>query len=197
MSRLFGFVFAACLLAFATSISVLAANPDWPKSLTLATASPGGVFYVYGEAVAKILTESLKIDVNPLPTQGSEHNVKLVESGGAQLAFSPWALGSRAGTAPAIGREVNTIAKCGHYFRCMTRHSNSSHCDDQVSRRLLSSTIETSAPGRAPLVKATAAASDTLPQNAVKNTFLPFHPGAVRYYREVGIKIPDALVPTN
>ena len=47
------------------------------------------------------------------------------------------------------------------------------------------------------LVKVTAAASDTLPQNVVKNTFLPFHPGAVRYYREVGIKIPDALVPTN
>ena len=47
------------------------------------------------------------------------------------------------------------------------------------------------------LVKATSAASDTLPQNAVKDTFLPFHPGAVRYYREIGIKIPDALVPTN
>jgi TRAP-type uncharacterized transport system substrate-binding protein len=25
----------------------------------------------------------------------------------------------------------------------------------------------------------------------------PFHPGAVRFYREIGIKIPDALVPTN
>src|SRR6202011_2108901 len=87
MSRFFGFVFAACLLAFATSISVPAASPDWPKSLTLATASPGGVFYVYGEAVAKILSESLKIDVNPLPTQGSEHNVKLVESGAAQLGL--------------------------------------------------------------------------------------------------------------
>jgi uncharacterized protein len=47
------------------------------------------------------------------------------------------------------------------------------------------------------LVKMTSAASETIPQNAVKNTFLPFHPGAVRYYREVGIKIPDALVPTN
>jgi uncharacterized protein len=47
------------------------------------------------------------------------------------------------------------------------------------------------------LVKATAAASDTLPQNVVKDTFLPFHPGAVRYYREIGIKIPNALVPTN
>ena len=47
------------------------------------------------------------------------------------------------------------------------------------------------------LVKATSAASDTLPQNVVKNSFLPFHPGAVRYYREIGVKIPDALVPTN
>ena len=26
---------------------------------------------------------------------------------------------------------------------------------------------------------------------------LPFHPGAVRFYREIGIKIPDVLVPTN
>jgi len=47
------------------------------------------------------------------------------------------------------------------------------------------------------LVKAHSAASDTLPQNVVKNTFLPFHPGAVRYYREIGISIPEALLPTN
>jgi TRAP-type uncharacterized transport system substrate-binding protein len=47
------------------------------------------------------------------------------------------------------------------------------------------------------LVKATLAASDTLPQNVVKNTFLPFHPGAVRYYREIGISIPETLAPTN
>jgi uncharacterized protein len=47
------------------------------------------------------------------------------------------------------------------------------------------------------LLKAISAAAETLPKNVDKNTFLPFHPGAVRYYREVGIKIPDALVPTN
>jgi TRAP-type uncharacterized transport system substrate-binding protein len=47
------------------------------------------------------------------------------------------------------------------------------------------------------LVKVTSLAGDTVPQNAVKNSFMPFHPGAVRYYREVGIKIPDALIPTN
>ena len=87
MSRLMSLVFAVCLLAIASPTTVPAANPEWPKSLTLGTGSPGGVFYVYGEAVAKVLTDSLKIDVNPLPTQGSEHNIKLIESGGAQLGF--------------------------------------------------------------------------------------------------------------
>ena len=47
------------------------------------------------------------------------------------------------------------------------------------------------------LAKAHASARETVPENVVKNTFLPFHPGAVRYYREVGIKIPESLVPTN
>src|SRR6185369_3769859 len=41
------------------------------------------------------------------------------------------------------------------------------------------------------LVKAHATARETVPENVLKNTFLPFHPGAVRYYREVGINIPD------
>jgi hypothetical protein len=47
------------------------------------------------------------------------------------------------------------------------------------------------------LLKTTSAARETIPQNAVKDTFLPFHPGAVRYYREIGIKIPDELTPMN
>jgi TRAP transporter TAXI family solute receptor len=53
----------------------------------LGTASPGGVYYVYGEAVARILTEKLGLTVNPLPMQGPVHNVRLVESGGAQLGL--------------------------------------------------------------------------------------------------------------
>ena len=47
------------------------------------------------------------------------------------------------------------------------------------------------------LVNVSSAASDTIPQNVVKNTLLPFHPGAVRYYREIGISIPQSLVPTD
>ena len=47
------------------------------------------------------------------------------------------------------------------------------------------------------LVKGHASASETLPENVVKNTFLPFHPGAIRYYREIGITIPASLIPAN
>ncbi|MBX9465359.1 MAG: TAXI family TRAP transporter solute-binding subunit [Aquamicrobium sp.] len=38
-----------------------------------------------------------------------------------------------------------------------------------------------------------ATAAETIAANTDKNTFLPFHPGAVRYYEEAGIAIPDEL----
>jgi len=38
-----------------------------------------------------------------------------------------------------------------------------------------------------------ATASETIPANADKNGFLPFHPGAVKYFDEAGIAIPDEL----
>jgi hypothetical protein len=48
------------------------------------------------------------------------------------------------------------------------------------------------------LLKAHSTAAETIPQNVLKDTFLPLHPGALRYYRENGIKIPDVLAtPTN
>jgi TRAP transporter TAXI family solute receptor len=327
MSRLMGFVFAACLLAIGISTSVMAADPNWPKSLTLGTASPGGVYYIYGEELAKILTEKLGITVNPLPTQGPVHNVKLVDSGGAQLGLitmgvglqgwngtGDWAggkqfrnmralfpmydtpfqvvvlqrsgitalaqldkkrigVGPKAGTGgayvPAILKVLGMSAEMNYgSFDVMAAELVAGRYDASItligvpvpavqqaeakepvtfvslspeqieairkampefspskiaagSYRLLEKDYVTIgmfnfAIGRADLpddlvyqlvkavfenqprlLKATSAATDTLPQNVVKNTFLPFHPGAVRYYREIGISIPDSLVPSN
>src|ERR1041384_7697535 len=84
---------AATLPLAIESTSVLAAGPNWPKSLTLGTASPGGLYYVYGNALVQILTEKLGIPVNDLPTQGPVHNVKLIESGGAQLGLITMGVG--------------------------------------------------------------------------------------------------------
>ena len=327
MSRFLGLIFAACLLAAATSTGVLAADPNWPKSLTLGTASPGGVYYVYGDELAKILTEKLGIPVNPLPTQGPVHNVKLLDNGTAQLGMitmgiglqgwngsGDWtggksfhnmralfpmydtpfqaivlqqsgvttlaqlnnkrvSVGPKAGTGgtyiPAIlkllgisadinygsfeamaaelfagrddafatltGAPVPAIvaAEAKERFIFVSPSSEQIEAIRKAMPEFSPSTIAAGtyrsvdkdydtfgvynfAIGRADLpddlvyqlvkavfenqprlVKATSTAGDTLPRNVVKNTFLPFHPGAVRYYREIGIKIPDALAATN
>jgi hypothetical protein len=304
-----------------------AQNADWPKSLTLGTASPGGVYYVYGEAVAQILTERLKVTVNHLPTQGPVHNVKLIESGGAQLGMitmgvglqgwngtADWTAGQRyrkmralfpmydtpfqvvvlqrsgisalaqleqkrVGVGPRAGTGGTYVPVIMKILGISAQISNGSFADmaselfagrhdaivtltgaplpaiQEVGKKepitfiSLSSeqrdTIRKALPefsgsiipagtyptldkdymtlgvynfaigqadlpddlvyqlvkaihgNHARLLKAHPTAAETVPQNVVKNTFLPFHPGAIRYYREVGIKIPDALVPTN
>lgn len=35
----------------------------------------------------------------------------------------------------------------------------------------------------------------TTPENAVNASSIPLHPGAIKYYRELGLKIPDRLLP--
>jgi TRAP transporter TAXI family solute receptor len=327
MSRLMGFVLAACLLATATSTSVLATDPDWPKSLTLGTASPGGVYYVYGEAVAQLLTEKLGIPVNPFPTQGPVHNVKLMESGGTHLGLitmgvglqgwngtGDWTngkrfrnmralfpmydtsfqfaalrrsgistvamldkldigAGPRAGTGgtyvPEILRVLGLSVRVGYgsFNEMATKLLSGEYnalvltggapfpaakeleakepltflgpsAEETASIRKAMPELTPSiipagtyssldkdystigvynfAVGRSDLpedlayqlvkavfenqprlIKASSTAGETVPRNVVKNTFLPFHPGAVRYYREIGISIPDSLVPTN
>jgi TRAP-type uncharacterized transport system substrate-binding protein len=44
------------------------------------------------------------------------------------------------------------------------------------------------------MVKGHAAAKETVPENVSKNTFLTFHPGAAKYYKERGQNIPANLV---
>jgi uncharacterized protein len=327
MSRFLGLIFAAGLLAVGASTGVLAANADWPKSLTLATASPGGVYYVYGEALAQILTEKLGITVNPLPTQGPVHNVKLLENGTAQLGMitmgiglqgwngsGDWtagksfhnmralfpmydtpfqaivlqqsgvttlaqlndkrvSVGPKAGTGgtyiPAILKLLGISADINYgSFEAMATElfagrddafatltgapvpaivaaeakerfifvSPSSEQIEAIRKAMpefspskisagtyrsldkdyVTFGVYNFAIGRADLpddlvyqlvkavfenqprlVKTISTASDTVPKNVDKDTFLPFHPGAVRYYREIGISIPDALAATN
>ncbi len=45
------------------------------------------------------------------------------------------------------------------------------------------------------MVKGHAAAKETLTENWDRNTFLPFHPGTVKYLQEKVIKVPDKLLP--
>jgi uncharacterized protein len=74
----------AALLWFGPTRS---AEPNWPDSLTIGTASSGGTYYVYGEGLAKILTAALDIPVTMLPTAGPAENIELLEAGEAKIGF--------------------------------------------------------------------------------------------------------------
>jgi uncharacterized protein len=67
--------------------SARAAEADWPKSIAIATASPGGVYYVYGQALADILGKKLGIEVTAQATQGPTRNIILIETGHAALGL--------------------------------------------------------------------------------------------------------------
>jgi len=313
------------IFALASSQPAKAANPDWPKSLTVGTASPGGVYVPYGRALAKLWTEKLGIPADAVATQGAAHNFRLLDVGGAQIgmttmgiALQGWngtgqwtagkqfrdvralfpmfdtafhlvvlrrsgittlaqldkrslGVGPRAGTSgtyvPDIMRILGIAAEikygslddlatellAGRYdadapmtglpspsvaaveikepltFIRLTHEQidavrkampelSSSTISSKIYRSLESDYdtfgVYNFAIGRADLpdelvyqllkvlfenAQALAAevpaALETIPRNVDKDTFLPLHPGAIRYYRERGIQIEPKLVP--
>ena len=80
---------AATLLAAAAATSAIAQDKSkWPQSLTLATASVGGTYFVYGGVVATLLTEKLGIQVSTQQSQGPVSNLMLVNSKKAELGMT-------------------------------------------------------------------------------------------------------------
>jgi uncharacterized protein len=79
-----------------------------PGKVALATASPGGVYLIYGQALAPILSRALQIEVTAEPTQGAVQNVILLERRQTMLAF--------VNTGPALqGWNGSDWAKGTHY----------------------------------------------------------------------------------
>jgi TRAP transporter TAXI family solute receptor len=60
---------------------------------------------------------------------------------------------------------------------------------DEVAYNIVKTVLE----NNPRMVQGHSAAKETVAANAIKNTFLPFHPGALKYYKEKGIKISDKV----
>jgi len=56
--------------------------------------------------------------------------------------------------------------------------------------------VKTVLENAAELARAHPASKETLLENWKRNTVIPFHPGALRYFKEKGISMPAALVPS-
>jgi TRAP transporter TAXI family solute receptor len=90
----------ASLLALVAALLCLsntwAAEPGRPKSIAIATASPGGTYYVYGQGLADILGSELGVEVTAQATQGPTRNIILIETGRAVLGLITMGIGREA-----------------------------------------------------------------------------------------------------
>ena len=86
------------------------------------------------------------------------------------------------GTYPSLTAEYHTVG----LFNFVVAHKDLS--DDLVYR-----IVKAAFDKHSRLVQTHSAAKETIPANIKKDTFLPVHPGAMRYYRELGIDLPAVL----
>ena len=310
----------ACL-----AITAGAFAQERPASLTIVTASPGGVYAIYGEGLASIITKATGVKTSTRQTQGPSQNLVLVQSGQAQLGLTtsgpayealngklelkpgdkhtkvralfamyptPFQMiaskssginslqdlnGKRVGVGPRGGTggeywprwlntlginaniqfggigdqgsqladgRLNAIVTAGgiplpsftelettkpvnifgmspavqdgilkHYPYAVdftipknTYKNQSSDlktvamwnfviANSDMSEKLAYEITKAAFENHESLVKTHASAKDTLAENILKDTVIPLHPGAVRYYREIGIQIPGAILP--
>jgi TRAP transporter TAXI family solute receptor len=315
---------SALLISVLPAINVAVAQEVVsPRRIALATASPGGVYLVYGQALAPILSRALQIEVTAEATQGAVQNVILLEKRQTMLAFinigpalqgwngSDWAKGTRYrsmrvifpmydtafqfvvhkrlaaksldnftglrigggprggtsgayveqvfralgipalvrhsawdnlgsqltereldGAAAAVGApfpvlaqldaqqiidfialspeqiaslrnqipEITPSAIAAGTYRSLTKDYptiglyNFAVAHKDLSDDLVYQIVKTVFENQAELVKAHPVAEETVPKNIDRNTLLPLHPGALRYYREKGIAIPAAAL---
>jgi uncharacterized protein len=86
-----------------------------------------------------------------------------------------------AGTYSSLARDYQTIG----LYNFAVAHKDLA---DDLVYRIVKAVFD----NRGELVKAQPSAKETIPANISRDTVLPLHPGAERYYREIGIPIPVA-----
>ena len=320
MKKLMMSVVGAGLLV---STAAVAERDDWPRDLTVGTASQGGVYFVYGGGMASFLTDELDVNVSGEVTGGPVQNVTLVQTGEHDIglvtmgpAFEAWtgqselapglehsdiralfpmyetpfhgitlrssgitSVGDLDGRRVSVGPAGGTPARIGRAFSkssvwtppslMRARPTRPASCrmvwsmpsssppasrlrpfsqlaaeadvitfgftpeeheqvleafpevsaftipagtysvqeEDQASVAMWNYAIahqdmpeslayeitKTVLENNERMMQIHAAAAATLAENWDNNSFLPFHPGAVRYYEEIGIEIPEDL----
>jgi TRAP transporter TAXI family solute receptor len=122
---------AAVIGGLALSTAALAqGKANWPKSLTLGTASVGGTYFIYGGVVAQMLTTKTGVNVSTQQTQGPNQNMILVNDGRIDLGMITMGVGLHGwnGTGWANGKKYQNLrAVFPMYdtpFHCVTNESS-------------------------------------------------------------------------
>jgi hypothetical protein len=53
---------------------------NWPQAMTIATASPGGTYAIYGAGIAQLIRDVVKVPTTTEATQGASQNLVLIQN---------------------------------------------------------------------------------------------------------------------
>jgi TRAP transporter TAXI family solute receptor len=91
-----------------------------------------------------------------------------------------------AGTYPALANDYQTIG----LYNFAVAHTDLA---DDLVYKIVKAVFD----NREQLIEAQSSAKETVPANITRDSVLPLHPGALRYYRELGVTIPPGLALGN
>src|SRR5690606_457967 len=80
MIRLSICAFAVGLAMTPPAVSQEADRSDWPNTVVIGTASPGGTHAIYGQGVASVISSHVGLPASTQQTQGPTQNLVLVHS---------------------------------------------------------------------------------------------------------------------
>ena len=157
---------------------------------TLRHASWGDLSRQLGDGMLDVVTYTAGMPVPALMELEATNAVSLYslspDETDALVAALPFVAGFTvpAGTYSSITEDVSTVA----IWNFAIAHKD---LPDDFVYEVVKAVLE----NNDRMVAAHATARATLAENVGGNNFMWLHPGAIRYYREIGIDIPDALVP--
>ncbi len=115
----------------------------------------------------------------------SAHPIAFIEPSAEQVAIIRKQLPE---ISPSVVKNDNYAALAKDYSTFGLYNFAIAHKDlpDDLVYRIVKAVFD----NNAEMIKAQLSARETVPPNIARDTLLPLHPGAVRYYQEVGIRIP-------
>lgn len=157
-------------------------EPVWAGYSDLASQQIDGLIgpigNIIGVPVAAVNESAAQMDIVKFGVDGEYREAAMKE----WPFFSPAVI--PAGTYEWMDYDVDTM---GIY--------NFAICHKDLPESLVYEIVKTIMENNDSMVTTHSAAKETLPENFVHNTFLPYHPGAIRYFEEKGFTIDPSLYP--
>jgi TRAP-type uncharacterized transport system substrate-binding protein len=173
------------LLAIGLILSFSYGYAQTKKRISIATGGTGGVYYPYGGAIASVISKYIPgVEATAEVTAAAVDNLKLIPTDGAlPKVFEKYGQVYVKANIPktAYPKMTGDVGVVGI--------PNVLVCNANADSDLIYKIVKAMFDHKADLVAVHKQASEFTLDSAVIKTVVPYHPGAVKYFKEKGMKM--------